>query len=158
MAKERNPLSYLSDDWSGKPPGGDNASGVTETPDYDLAVPGRADMPEHEEWGLGPDGRNDYGHSKDCTETTDMKAWGVSQADVERGYSKPDSDGEGGVLETRQPGGSFEQSIPDKNPHDRQQAYAREHSDTTGVHDGKGRPESTSNPGGETIGSSKLPY
>ena len=50
-SKERTPTSYLTDDWSGKPPGGDNASGVTETPDYEYGVPYRAPEVEHEDWG-----------------------------------------------------------------------------------------------------------
>src|SRR5262249_27112129 len=103
-----------------------------------------------------------YGHSEDVVATNDLKCWGMTKDDAAAGYERLASDGEGGVLETRQPGGSFPQSIPDKNVHDRgagSDAYAREHSDTTGRgFDGRGQSESTSNPGGESMGSSKLPY
>jgi len=162
MAKERGLTSYL-DDW-GKTNAPakevDNAGG--DGGDYEYGNPYRAPLPENPEWGHDGKSGTSYGHSNDVIEKPDYKCWeGVNKDDIAQGYTRLPSDGEGSVLGTRQPGGSFPQSIPDKNIHDRgagSDAYAREHSDTTGRgFDGRGQPESTSNPGGETIGSSKLP-
>jgi len=142
--------------------GGDNAGDPANGDGG--GVPARWKMPPTPEWGYGKDGNSGgFGHSDDCEYTgTKGATWGMSKDDVARGYENLKSDGEGGVLETRQPYGSFEQSIPTSNPHDRgsgSDSYAREHSDTTGRgFDGRGQPESTSNPGGESLGSSKLPY
>src|SRR5258708_1020034 len=56
MSKERGPTDYLKDDWGMTPPGGTNASGVDETPDYDHNIPARAPMLEHSARGWGEDG------------------------------------------------------------------------------------------------------
>jgi hypothetical protein len=169
MAKERGLTDYLND-WNVPDQGGDSrksASGAgSEGTDNERAgVPFSWDMPPSPDWGMQTKEKDDggYGHSDDVKDTgTKSSAWSMSKEDQARGYENLKSDGEGGVLETRQAGGSFEQSIPDKNVHDRgagSDSYAREHSATTGRgFDGRGKPESTGNPGGETIGSSKLPY
>jgi hypothetical protein len=68
-------------------------------------------------------------------------AWGMSQSDIAKGFENPKSDGEGGVLETRQPYGSNPQSIG-TNEWDRQGPYSREHSGT-GVYDGTGTTRNT---------------
>jgi hypothetical protein len=154
----RSPTDYLSDDWGMTPPGGTNASGVDETPNYEDGNPFRAKMPEHPEWGLGKEGGTSFGHSDDVKDTgTKSSAWGMSKDDQAKGYERGEADGEGPVLGPRQVDGSFPQSIPDSNPHDRgagSDAYAREHSATTGRgFDGRGQPKSTSNPGGQSIGS-----
>jgi hypothetical protein len=142
--KERGILDYLSD-WP---------TGKSADPESDGGIPAREKMPPHPEYGYGKDGNvGGFGHSDDCKSTTDAKAWGLDNSDLARGYETPKSDGEGGVLETRQKYGSFEQSIPTTNEHDRTHPYAKEHSETTGVYDGQGQPKSTSNPGGQSIGS-----
>jgi hypothetical protein len=152
MAKERGMLDYLGD-W-GKPssPKGSEETGG-DGGDYEYGNPYRAPMPESPEWGLGPKDATSYGHSSDVKSVNLAK-----DKDLLRdGYERLPSDGEGSVLGTRQPDGSFPQSIPDSNPHDRgagSDSYAREHSDTTGRgFDGRGQPKSTSNPGGQSIGS-----
>jgi hypothetical protein len=110
MSKERGITDYLKDDWSGTPPGGTNASGVDETPNYDESVPYRSPMPEHKDWQVGG-----FGHSDDCKDTgTKSSVWGMDKDEVAQGYERGKSDGEGSALEgPRQPDGSFPQSIPE---------------------------------------------
>src|SRR5262249_10016156 len=163
----RGLLDYLRD-WSPKDESGDsrrNASGAsTEGADPESGVPYRWDTPSPE-YGIEKDGSysGGYGHSDDCKDVG-MKdtAWGMSRSEIEAGYERLKSDGEGGVLETRQPYGSFEQTLPTSNPHDRgagSDHYAREHSEHTGRgFDGRGKDVSTSNPGGESMNTRPLPY
>jgi hypothetical protein len=155
----RGLLDYSSDWGSTKSPKGSEETGG-DGGDYQYGNPYRAPMPETESWGLGPKGYTSYGHSEDVVEKNDYKSWGLNRDDVARGYTSPKSDGEGGVLETRQKYGSNPQSIPEnyKGPgYDRgagSDSYANEHSDTTGRgFDGRGQPKSASNPGGQSIGS-----
>jgi hypothetical protein len=148
-------LDYLK---SWNPKGGDD-----EGENSDYGVPLRHDMPETPEWGYGDDkiGAGGYGHSSDCEDKGQRgSTWGMSSGDVERGYERGESDGEGSaLLGPRQAGGSYPASIPSSNPWDRTYPYSDEPGrSNTGAYDGRGQPESTSNPGGETIGSSKLPY
>jgi hypothetical protein len=147
MTKPRGPLDYLSDDWGMKPPGGTNASGVDETPDYEQNIQGRAAMPEHPEWGLGPKGRNDFGHSEAVEETKGAR-WDMDRDEVAQGFDRPGSGNAG------DPGtASYPQSIPQTNEWDRTGPYAKEHHET-GAYDGEGHDKG---PGpGETIESSKL--
>jgi hypothetical protein len=153
----RSPTDYLKDDWGMTPPGGTNASGVTETPDGPApSVPYNQDAPLNEEWGMLRKGDGGFGHSDEVKDTgTKSSAWGMDKDEIAQGFERPKSDGEGGVLETRQPDGSFPQALPTSNPHDRgagSDAYAREHSDTTGRgFDGRGH--DISNPGKEQLGS-----
>jgi hypothetical protein len=147
----RSPTDYLKDSWSGTPSGDTNASGAEETPHSDRNNPYRIKMPESPEWGLGKDGGTSFGHSDTVEENKKAARWDMTLDEVAKGYSKPGDDaGEPGTA-------SYPQSIPDTNVHDRgagSDAYAREHSATTGRgFDGRGRPKSTSNPGGQTIGS-----
>jgi hypothetical protein len=143
MSKERTPTSYLEDDWGMTPPGGTNASGAEKTPNYEYGNPYRAPMPETEDWGLGKDGMTSFGHS-DTVKETKGATWGMDKDEIARGYSSPKSDGEGGVLETRQPFGSHPQDVPDKNKWNRAQ-------------DDIGEGHDISTPGKEQLGSSKLP-
>jgi hypothetical protein len=151
MSKERGVSDYLQDDW-GLKKGGD--------PDSDSGIPFRENMPPSEEWGLEKEGSSGgYGHSSDVDAKDDYKSWpGIDKDDVARGYVPGKSDGEGSVLGTRQPDGSFPQSIPDTNKWDRgagSDSYAREHSETTGRgFDGRGNDKPS--PGREAMGSSKL--
>jgi hypothetical protein len=152
MAKqsERSPTSYLQDDWSGKPPGGDNASGVSETPDGPApSVPFTQDAPLNPDWGMLGEGRGGFGHSSDVEDTgTKSSAWGMSKEDQARGYEGPE----------RYDSGQYEQDIPQKNDWDRgagSDTYAREHSETTGRgFDGGGNNKPS--PGREALGSSSV--
>jgi hypothetical protein len=159
MSKERNPLSYL-DDWGpSKPLDGDsrnNASGAdlgAEEAAYGYAapsVPFNQDVPLNPEWGMLGEGRGGFGHSEDVESKQDYAAWDMDKADVGRGYSKPGSGGAG------EPGtASYPQSLPTENPGNPPERYAKEGhmGGETGAHTGRGQPKSTSNPGGETIGS-----
>jgi hypothetical protein len=115
-----------------------NASGAdSDAADYDGGVPARWPMPENKEYGYGPDGNSGgYGHSSDCADVGQKgSTWGMTQAEIAAGYSKPPSDGEGGVLESRQVDGSYPQSLPTSNPHDRgsgSESRAKEFSSTEG--------------------------
>jgi hypothetical protein len=130
------------------PPGGDNASGVSETPDYDGGVPARWPMPENVEYGYGKDGNSGgFGHSDDCKDVGQKGSTdGMSQADVARGYEGP----------AKYDDGQYQQDIPDKNIHDRgagSETYAKEHSATTGKgFDGRGHDK----PGRGQMGSSSV--
>jgi hypothetical protein len=160
MSKDRSPTDYLSDSWGMDPPGGTNASGAGETPDYPApSVPYNQDAPLNEEWGMLRKGDGGFGHSAQVEETKGA-TWGMDKDEIAQGFERPKSDGEGGVLETRQPGGSWPQAIPEnyKGPgYDRgagAETRAREFSNSEGRgFDGRGQPESTSNPGGQSLGS-----
>jgi hypothetical protein len=139
-----------------------NASGAdSDAPDYDGGVPARWPMPENTDYGYGKDGNSGgYGHSEDCRDAGQKaSAWGMSGSDIERGFESPKSDGEGPLLGPRQPGGSFEQSIPSSNPHNRgsgSDVRAREFADTEGrgfAGEGNDKPS----PGREAMGSTRLP-
>jgi hypothetical protein len=145
MAKERTPTSYLSDSW-----------GSGSDPESDGNLPYRWKDPATKDWSPQADGAS-YGHSSDVVEKDDYKCWpDINKDDVARGYTSPKSDGEGGVLETRQPGGSYPASIPSKNEWDRTEPYSNEAGrSNTGNYDGTG--EDRPHPGTEQIGSSKLP-
>jgi hypothetical protein len=146
MTEKRTPTSYLSDDW-GLRKGGD--------PESDGGIPARENMPPEPQRGYGKDGNSGgYGHSEEVEFDAKASRWDMDNDEVAKGYSKPGDDaGEPGTA-------SYPQAIPDTNVHDRgagSDAYAREHSATTGRgFDGRGRPKSTSNPGGESSGSSSL--
>jgi hypothetical protein len=133
MSTERNPTSYLSDDW-GLKKGGD--------PDSDANVPYRTDVPSPE-WG-GQSGVNEdnagggYGHSDDVKFDAKASVWGMSKDEVAKGYEAGEADGQGGVTETRQPYGSNPQAVPATNEWDRTHPYADERKSTTGVYDGTG--------------------
>jgi hypothetical protein len=157
MSKDRSPTDYLSDSWGMDPPGGDNASGAGETGDNEHSgIPFSWNMPPEPRWGMATNKPDDggYGHSDEVKETKGA-TWGMDKDEIAQGFERLKSDGEGGVLETRQPDGSFPQALPTSNPHDRgagSDAYAREHSDTTGRgFDGRGH--DISNPGKEQLGS-----
>jgi hypothetical protein len=107
MTKPRGPLDYLSDSW-----GLSNDANVS-----DANLPYCTDDPPSPEFSP-QQGVPGYGHSDDV-KVTDGAKWNMDRSEVAAGFERPKSDGEGGVLETRQPGGSFPQSIPDSNPHDR---------------------------------------
>ena len=160
MSKERTVTPFL-DDWNIREQSGDSrrnasgadSSGQVDGENYTGGVPYQWDADKVNEDGLTTEGG--YGHSDAVKETQDYKAWGMSKDDVAAGYERPGSGG------AKEPGvASYEQAIPDKNEFDRgagSDSYAREHSETTGRgFDGRGRSESTSNPGGESMGSSKL--
>lgn len=95
-------------------------------------------------WGHDGKSGTSYGHSDDVEENKKGATWGMDKDELAAGYSKPKSDGEGGVLETRQPYGSHPQSIPERNVHNRAQ-------------DDIGEGHDISTPGKEQVGSSKLP-
>jgi hypothetical protein len=140
MAKERerSPTSYLQDDWGMKPPGGDNASGVTETPDGPApSIPATQDAPLNPEWGTLGVGRGGFGHSSDVEDSgTKSATWGMSKEDQARGYESGE----------RYDSGQYEQDIPQKNEWNRAQ-------DDIGTgHD----PKRHSNPGGQSLGSSSV--
>jgi hypothetical protein len=161
----RGLTDYLNDDLpkqdgdQRKNASGSDSSGQVDGENYDGGIPARWPMPENAEYGYGKDGNSGgFGHSDDCKYVGQKAAaWGMSKNDIAKGYEAGESDGQGPTLGTRQPDGSHPQSIPSTNEWDRTHAYAKEHTET-GSYDGCGQPESTSNPGGETIGSSKLPY
>jgi len=152
MAKDRSPTDYLKDDCGMTPPGGTNASGALETPNSDRNNPYRVDAPESPEWGIGAEEATSFGHSDDVKDTgTKSSAWGMSREDQARGYENPKSDGEGGVLETRQPDGSYPQSLPTSNSHDRSDR-SREFSKLEEGHH-SGHDGARSSPGRQLIGS-----
>jgi hypothetical protein len=156
----RGLTDYLND-WDLPKQDGDarnNASGADAEGDSwenNFSVPYTQKSPPSPEWGVkGDDGG--YGHSDDVVNVDLSKrdpCWDVKADDIARGYTLPKSDGEGGVLESRQVDGSHPQSIPDTNKWDRTHPYAKEHSEHTGTYDGQGQPKSTSNPGKQSIGS-----
>jgi hypothetical protein len=156
QTQETRGLTDYLKDWDNPEQSGDsrkNASGAdSHDGDHEYSVPYRAPMPENPEWGLGKDGGNSYGHSDDVVEKDDYKAWpGIDRDDVARGYSLPKSDGEGGVLSTRQPNGSYPQSLPKSNEyttHDRSREFRGLEE---GAHPGTGN--DNPHPGTEQLGS-----
>jgi hypothetical protein len=143
MTKERGLTDYLND-WNMPDQSGDSrksASGADSegTDNEHAGIPFSWNMPPSPRWGMQTENKNDggYGHSADVEDSPKSVSWGMDKDEIAKGYSSPKSDGEGGVLETRQSGGSFEQSIPVTNEWDRQEAYSRAHNDT-GVHSGEG--------------------
>jgi hypothetical protein len=154
----RGLTDYLSDwdkpgrDGDAKNASGADSSGQVDGKDYDGGNPYRWDAPVSPEWGIGAKDTTSYGHSDDVKDTgTKSSAWGMDRKDQARGFERPASGGAG------EPGtASYPQSIPTENPTNPPERYAREGHGETGVHTGRGAPKSTSNPGGETIGSSKL--
>jgi hypothetical protein len=153
MAKERTPTSYLEDSWGMDPPGGTNASGAGETPDYPApSVPYNQDAPLNEEWGMLRKGDGGFGHADEVKQTKGA-TWGLDKDEIAAGYSKPGSGGAG------EPGtASFEQSIPTTNEWDRgagSERFAREGEWAGGKgFDGTGHDKPS--PGREAMGSSKI--
>jgi hypothetical protein len=146
----RGITDYL-DDWKLEKQSGDsrkNAGG-----DYSGNVPYQWDANEVHPEARAQEGG--YGHGSEV-KVTDGAKWDMAKDEVAAGFERLKSDGEGGVLETRQPHGSHPQSLPTENPGNPTERYAREGHGETGAHTGRGQPESTSNPGGESCGSSKL--
>lgn len=127
-----------------------NASGAdSDAEDSQYNVPYRAPSPETPEWGgqgsETPGGG--FGHSDDCKDVGQKgSTGGLSQADLERGYAKPE----------RYDDGQFNQDVPQRNEWDRTQSYAKEHHET-GAYDGTGSTKtgrglmgsSTVKPGGQ---------
>src|SRR5262245_51796077 len=155
MAKERTVTSYL-DDGNITGQSGDsrrNASGADSGGgDYDGGNPYRWDAPVSPEWGLGPKGATSYGHSDDVKDTgTKSATWGMSKDDQAVGYERLPSDGEGSVLGTRQPDGSYPQSIPSTNEFDRSDRSREFRTLEEGHH--SGHDGARSSPGTELIGS-----
>lgn len=150
-------LDYLKG-WDPKPgdgernnASGNDGSGQVDGQNYDGNVsPSRWDMPVSPEWGYGEDGpTGGYGHSKDCDDVGQKgSTWGLSQSDLERGYSKPE----------RYDDGQYNQDIPQSNVHDRgsgSASRAAEFKSTEGKgFDGTGHDKPS--PGREAMGSSKL--
>jgi hypothetical protein len=142
MAKDRSPTDYLSDDW-GLRKGGD--------PESDLNIPMREDMPPEPQRGYDKDGSavGGYGHSEEVKFDPAASKWGMDNAEIVAGYSKPGSGG------AREPGtASYPQSIPQSNEWDRTHPYSKEHHET-GAYDGKGN--DNPHPGTEQIGSRENP-
>jgi hypothetical protein len=169
MSKARGLTSYL-DDWGPvKPLDGDaadrrNASGTdvgSEEAAYGYpapSVPFNQDVPLNPEWGMLGKGRGGFGHSEDIESKQDYAAWNMEKADVERGYSSPKSDGEGPVLGSRQVDGSYPQSIPSVNVHDRgagSDVRAKEFSSTEG-REFTGVGHERSSPGKQQLGSREV--
>jgi hypothetical protein len=151
----RTPDDYAKD-WNIKDQSADqrnNASGAgTEGVDNESANPYRWKMPPSPEWGVD----TSYGHSDDVEAVNLAKEAGKDL--LTKGYERGESDGDGGVLETRQAGGSFPQAIPSSNSHDRgsgSDVRSREFSEEGRGFDGTGN--DNPHPGTEQIGSSKLP-
>jgi hypothetical protein len=148
----RSPTDYLRD-WDNPTQSGDsrkNASGAdSDGGDYRWNIPYSQKMPETQDYGMYGPSDGGFGHSDDVKDTgTKSSAWGMSKDDQAKGYERPGSGG------AKEPGtASFEQSIPQTNEWDRQEAYSRAHNDT-GVHDGEGHDKPS--PGREAMGSSKL--
>jgi hypothetical protein len=104
-------------------------------------------MGETPEWGLNKDGMTSYGHSDDVKEVNLAK-----DKDLLRdGYERGEADGEGSVLGTRQPDGSFPQSVPSTNAYDtsdRSREFSKLEEGHHSGHDG-----ARSSPGKQLIGS-----
>jgi hypothetical protein len=158
----RGLTDYLGD-WNIPEQSGDsrkNASGADtdEGGDSERGNPYRVKMPESPEWGLGKDGGTSFGHSDTVEVNKQGASWGMDKDEIAKGYSVPKSDGEGGVLETRQRYGSFEQSIPSTNEHDRgsgSASRAKEFKSTEGEgFDGVGNDKPS--PGREAMGSREV--
>jgi hypothetical protein len=130
MSKERTPTSYLTDDWSGTPPGGTNASGVEEHGDGNdnSGNPMRWDLPPSPEWGWNEkEGKmTSYGHSDDVEDTgTRSSAWNMSKEEIAKGFEPAE----------RYDDGQHHQDIPATNEWDRgagSEPRAREFSSTEG--------------------------
>jgi len=148
----RTPDDYARD-WSIKDQSAGErkaASGAgTEGTDNESANPYRWDMPVSPEWGIGADDATSYGHSDDVKEVNLAKEAGKNM--LRDGYERGEPDGDGPVLSTRQPGGSFPQSVPSTNAfttHDRSREFSKleegEHSGADGAR---------SSPGKQLIGS-----
>jgi len=151
MAKERSLTSYV-DDWNNtKSPKGSEETGG-DGGDYDGNVPYRWKDPQTKDWSPQAGGST-FGHSDDCKDVG-MKYAG-KQSDIAQGYERLPSDGEGGVLETRQPYGSFEQSLPKSNEFDTSDRSREFSKLEEGAHDGRG--SDNPHPGSEQIGSRLLP-
>jgi hypothetical protein len=163
----RGLTDYL-DDWKLDKQSGDerknssgaNSSGQVDGADYDGGNPYRWPAPISPEYGIGPKEATSYGHSDDVKDTgPKSSAWGMSREDQARGYESGDPDGQGPVLGPRQVDGSFPQGIPQgyTGPgYDRgtgSDVRSREFSEEGKGFDGRGQPKSTSNPGGQSIGS-----
>jgi len=163
MTKERTPTSYLEDKWLTDEEGDSrkNASGAdSDGGDYDGGNPYRWKAPVSPEWGIGAKEATSYGHADDVKDTgTKSSAWGMSREDQAKGFERGEADGEGPVLGPRQVDGSFPQSIPENYTGpgaDRGAGSAvrsREFSEEGKGFDGCGKSKSTSNPGGQSIGS-----
>jgi hypothetical protein len=155
MTKERTPTSYLEDKWLTDEEGDSrkNASGAdSDGGDYEYGNPYRAPMPETPEWGIGAKDATSYGHSDEVADTgTKSSAWGMSKDDQAKGYSRGEADGEGSVLGTRQPDGSFPQSVPSTNEHDRSDRSREFRTLEEGHH--SGHDGARSSPGRQLIGS-----
>jgi hypothetical protein len=151
MSKDRSPTDYLSDDWGMTPPDANNASGAGDTPDGPApSVPYNQDVPLNPEWGMLGKGRGGFGHAEVVKETKGA-TWGMDRDDIAQGFERPESDGEGSVLGTRQPDGSFPQSIPTSNTHDRSDRSREFSKLEEGAH--SGHDGARSSPGKQLIGS-----
>jgi hypothetical protein len=149
MTKQRGLTDYVND-WS-MPEQSDesrkNASGADSSgSDYDWNIPFRGDVPSPEWGGQAGDPPGGGYDSDDCKDTgTKSSAWGMSQADIARGYEGPE----------RYDDGVYAQDIPSTNEWDRgagSDVYAKEHSATTGRgFDGTGTTKSRSGLGSMTI-------
>jgi hypothetical protein len=154
----RTPDEYAKD-WNIKSESADSrkaASGADTDSgtESELGNPYRESAPPSPEWGLGPKGYTSYGHSDDCKEVNLVKE--ASKDMLTKGYERGEADGDGPTLGTRQPGGSFPAAIPSKNEWDRTEPYSNEAGrSNTGNYDGTGNDRST--PGGEQLGSTRLP-
>lgn len=150
---------YLRD-WDPKPQDGEarknasgsDSSGQVDGENYDGNVPARWDMPISPEWGIGPEGNSGgFGHSRDCEVNPNGATAGMSQSDLERGYSKP--------AENSRYGDGRGQDVPPTNVHDRgagSASRAAEFKSTEGRgFDGRGHDKSS--PGEEQVGSSRFP-
>src|SRR5262249_8419697 len=138
----RTPDDYAKDWNSTKSPKGSEDTGVSGG-SYDYGVPYRAEDPETKAWSPQNDGAS-YGHSSDVEEVDLAKRAGKNL--LRDGYERGESDGEGSVLGTRQPDGSFPQALPKSNEyttHDRSREFSKleegSHSGAEGARSSPGR-------------------